>query len=53
MIHPCKKQNIDAKVYNTAYLTLLWMVNWKAFGERIEHGSCISERHGHGSRVLR
>jgi hypothetical protein len=38
MIHPCKKQNIDAKVYNTAYLTLLRMVNMKTLGERIEHG---------------
>jgi hypothetical protein len=33
MIHPCKKQNIDARVYNTAYFTLLRMVKRKVFGE--------------------
>lgn len=33
MIHPYKKQNIDALVYNTAYLTLLRMVKRKVFGE--------------------
>jgi hypothetical protein len=38
MIHPYKKQNIDARVYNTAYLTLLREVHRKAVGERIEHG---------------
>src|SRR6266496_3464604 len=53
MVPPCKKQNIDAKVYNIEYLTLLRFVHRKALGERIEHGSCISERHGHGRRVLR
>jgi hypothetical protein len=53
MNHLCKKQNIDGKVYNTAYFTLLRMVHWKAFGEGIAHGSCISERLERGCRVLR
>ncbi len=33
-----QKQDIDTRLYNTAYLTLLMVVNRKAVGERIEHG---------------
>jgi hypothetical protein len=37
MIHPCKKLDIDARLYNTAYLTLHRVVYMNALGERIEH----------------
>ena len=53
MIHPCKKQGIDARLYTTAYAPLLRMVKRKAFGERIEHASRFFERQQHGSRILR
>ena len=45
MIYLCNKQNIDARLYTTAYAPLLRMVKRKVFGERIEHGSRIFERH--------
>jgi hypothetical protein len=32
-----QKQNIDARLYNIQYLTLLSMMNTKAVGDRIEH----------------